>query len=88
MESWRMVFGRVARFLKKYLKIWLQFSFKIDDLDSNDEVAPTNITQRSKNNAGLIRRLYEGSDIRVCEDCGRKGDKWEIEEHPCREYKL
>ena len=31
-----------------------------------------------------IRRLYEGSDIRVCEDCGRKGDRWEMEEHSCR----
>jgi hypothetical protein len=30
-----------------------------------------------------IRRLYEGSDIRVCEDCGRKGDRWEMEEHNC-----
>ena len=36
-------------------------------------------------NAGHIRRLYEGSDIRVCEDCGRKGDRWDIEEHLCKE---
>ena len=28
-----------------------------------------------------IRRLYEGSDIRVCEDCGRNGDRWEMEKH-------
>lgn len=31
-----------------------------------------------------IRRLYKGSDIRVCEDCGRKGDRWEMEKHTCR----
>ena len=43
--------------------------------DRNDEVASTNINQRSKNNVRHIRRLYEGSDIRVCEDCGRKGDR-------------
>ena len=40
-----------------------------------------------QDSAKHIRRLYEGSDIRVCEDCGRKGDRWDIEEHLCREYK-
>jgi len=65
-----------------------QISGGVDNSDSNDEVASTKINQRSKNNAGHIRRLYEGSDIRVCEDCGRRGDKWDIEEHPCRECKL
>jgi hypothetical protein len=37
----------------------------------------------TKESAKHIRRLYEGSDIRVCEDCGRKGDRWEMEEHNC-----
>ena len=36
-----------------------------------------------RGSARHIRRLYEGSDIRVCEDCGRKGDRWEMEEHNC-----
>ena len=39
-----------------------QISRGMDDSDSNDEVAST-CNQRSKNNAGRIRRLYEGSDI-------------------------
>jgi hypothetical protein len=39
-------------------------------------------------NAGHIRRLYEGSDIRVCEDCGRKGDRWDIEMHLCKKYNV
>jgi hypothetical protein len=54
-----------------------------DNSDPIDEVVSTEIDQRTKNNAGHIRRLYEGSDIRVCEDCGRKGDKWEMEVHKC-----
>jgi hypothetical protein len=37
----------------------------------------------TKESAKHIRRLYEGSDIRVCEDCERKGDRWEMEEHNC-----
>lgn len=37
-------------------------------------------------NAKNIRRLCEGSDIRVCEDCGRKGDKWEMEVHKCNRH--
>jgi hypothetical protein len=48
----------------------------------------TNIDQRSKNNAGHIRRLFEGSDIRVCEDCGRKGDRRDIEMHRCKKYNV
>ncbi|MGB0028838.1 MAG: hypothetical protein WBP64_18580 [Nitrososphaeraceae archaeon] len=36
-----------------------------------------------RGSARHIRRLYEGSDIRVCVDCGRKGDRWEMEEHNC-----
>jgi hypothetical protein len=39
-----------------------------------------------QDSAKHIRRLYEGSDIRVCEDCGRKGDRWEMEKHICRIY--
>ena len=58
----------------------------VEKSNYNDEVASTCTNQRSKNNAGHIRRLYEGSDIRVCEDCGRKGDKWEMEKHICRIY--
>jgi hypothetical protein len=37
-----------------------------------------------RGSARHIRRLYEGSDIRVCENCGRKGDRWEMEEHNCK----
>ena len=55
----------------------------VEKSDRNDEVSSTNINQRSKNNVRHIRRLYEGSDIRVCEDCGRKGDRWGMEEHNC-----
>ncbi|MGC2429319.1 MAG: hypothetical protein WA421_19970, partial [Nitrososphaeraceae archaeon] len=60
-----------------------QVSDGLANPDCNDEVASTNINQRSKNNARHIRRFYEGSDIRVCEDCGRKGDRWQMEEHNC-----
>ena len=60
-----------------------QVGGRVEKSNYNDEVAPTCTNQRSKNNVGHIRRLYEGSDIRVCEDCGRKGDKWEMEVHKC-----
>jgi hypothetical protein len=41
------------------------------------------INSTIQGSAKHIRRLYEGSDIRICEDCGRKGDKWEMEVHKC-----
>jgi len=58
----------------------------VDNTDSNDEVAQTCTNQRSKNNAGHFHRLYQGSDIRVCDDCGRRGDRWDIEGHRCKKY--
>jgi hypothetical protein len=58
----------------------------VDNTESHDEVASTRTNQRSKNNAGHFHRLYQGSDIRVCDDCGRRGDRWDIEGHRCKKY--
>jgi hypothetical protein len=63
-----------------------QRSGGVEKSDRNDGVASTNINQRSENNAGHIHHLYEGSDIRLCEDCGRKGDRWDVEAHICKVY--
>ena len=65
-----------------------QVSGGVEKSNYNDEVASTCTNQRSKNNAGHIRHLYEGSDIRVCEDCGRKGDRWDIEIDRCKKYNV
>src|SRR5207247_558601 len=34
--------------------------------------------------AGRIYRIYPHSDIFACENCKRKGDKWDMQKHPCR----
>ena len=38
----------------------------------------------SATTAGRIYRIHPHSDIFACENCRRKGDKWDMKEHHCR----
>jgi hypothetical protein len=42
--------------------------------------------QKSPRNAGHINRIFQHSDIWICEDCGIKDDIWSMRDHNCRKY--